>query len=156
MRAGASWAIRSRRCWRGEACADAERDRGRAQRYEQVARTLLRTAEDLSALADGRYGNALAILGVHAAIAYTDALTVAYRGLESTDGDHAQAAAVLQHALGSGAPADQVRRLRGILGAKSHASYSGTFYTLEEGERLLAQVRLYAAWATEMLRRRPV
>lgn len=130
-------------------------DRARASQYEQVGRSLLRTAEDLSTMAEAKYGNALAILAIHAAIAYTDALTVAYRGTKSTDGDHAQAAALLLDVLKSQVPPAEVRRLRRVLNAKSNVSYSGTYYTLEEGQNLLAEVRAYVAWAEGALRRAP-
>ena len=102
-------------------------ERTRAARYQAIGQALLKTAGDLEALADPRYGNALAIIAIHAAIAFTDALTVTYRELKSTDGDHTRAADLLVHAMGHKADAGQVRRLRGILNAKSSASYSGNF-----------------------------
>lgn len=129
-------------------------DRTRAARYQQVGQALLKTANDLEALADPRYGNALAIIAIHAAIAFTDALTVRYRELKSTDGDHTRAADLLAHAMGHRADADQVKRLRGILNAKSSASYSGNFYTLADGLRVLADTRIYAEWSAEMMQER--
>lgn len=126
-------------------------ERTRAGKYAAVGRALPKTASDLEALADTRYGNALAIIAIHAAIAYTDALTVAFRELKSTDGDHTRAAELLIHALGHRADAGQVRRLRGVLSAKSSASYSGNFYTLEDGVRVLAETRIYAEWARLLL-----
>lgn len=130
-------------------------DRARAPKYEAVGRALLKSAEDLETIGDPKYGNALAIVAVHAAIAYADALTVAFRGLKSTDGEHTRAADVLVHALGYRADEAQVRRLRGILNAKSTASYSGSFYTLDDGIRVLGETRVFAAWAAELLRSRP-
>jgi hypothetical protein len=76
---------------------------------------------------DAKYGNGLAIIAIHVAIAYTDALTIAYREIRSTDGDHTRAVDALQFALGQRAPAEQVQRLRRILNGKSHASYSGDY-----------------------------
>jgi hypothetical protein len=130
-------------------------DRSRAAKYQAVARALLRTARDLDAMGEPKYGNGLAIIAIHAAIAYTDALTVAYRELKSTDGDHTRAADVLVQALGAHAEAQQVQRLRGILDAKSHASYSGNFYTLEDGRGILQDLEQLAAWAEEQLANRP-
>ncbi len=129
-------------------------DRTRAARYHAVGDALLKTASDLGALADPRYGNALAIIAIHAAIAFTDALTVTYRELKSTDGDHTRAADLLVHAMGHKADAGQVRRLRGILNAKSSASYSGNFYTLADGLRVLVDTRVYAEWSARMLQER--
>lgn len=101
-------------------------ERDRFAKYQSVGRALLRTARDLDLMGEPRYGNGLAIVAIHAAIAYTDALTVAYREIKSTDGEHLQAANLLVHTLGHHADADQIRRLRRILGSKSHAPYSGT------------------------------
>lgn len=88
-------------------------------------------------------------------MAYTDALTVAYREIRSTDGDHTRAADVLVHAMGPLADSRQLARLRGILDAKSHASYSGTYYTIEQGAEILAELRRFAEWAEERLAERP-
>jgi hypothetical protein len=95
-----------------------------------------------------------AIIAIHAAIAFTDALTVSYRELKSTDGDHTRAADLLVHAMGHKADADEVKRLRGILNAKSSASYSGNFYTLADGMRVLTETRIYAEWSAEMMQER--
>lgn len=132
-----------------------QEDRSRAAKYEGVGRALLRTARDLELMGEAKYGNGLAIIAIHAAIAYTDALTVAYREIKSTDGEHLRAAEVLVHALGSLADPRQVDRLRGILDAKSHASYSGSFYTLQDGRDILQELERFVGWAEERLASRP-
>jgi hypothetical protein len=129
-------------------------DRERYVQYQSVGRALHTTARDLAMIGEPKYGNGLAIIAIHAAIAYTDALTVAYRQIRSTDGEHVQAASVLEHALGSTADAEQVRRVRRILGAKSHASYSGNYYTLEDGAAILKELDRFAEWAEERLAER--
>jgi hypothetical protein len=131
-------------------------DRGRAAKYQAVGRALLGTAGDLALMGEGKYGNGLAIIAIHAAVAYTDALTVAYREIKSTDGEHLRAAEVLVHALGSAAHPQQVSRLLGILDAKSHASYSGNYYTLEDGREILRELERYVEWAEERLASRPL
>jgi hypothetical protein len=130
-------------------------ERSRCVSYQAVARSLMETARGLDTIAEPRYGNGLAIVSVHAAIAYTDALTVAYRGLKSVDGDHSRAAEVLVHALGQRADEGQVRRLKRVLNAKSGVSYSGAYYTLAEGRDIFSDVSRYGAWAEEMLASRP-
>jgi len=130
-------------------------ERSRAQAYHSIARSLMETARGLEVIAEPRYGNGLAIVSVHAAIAYTDALTVSYREVKSVDGDHSRAAEVLVHALGQRADPAQVRRLRRVLGAKSEASYSGSYYTLNDGREIFADVVRYGSWAEEMLLNRP-
>lgn len=126
-------------------------ERYRSIQYLSVARSLLETARGLDLIADWKYGNGLAIVAVHAAIAYTDALTVAFRGVKSVDGDHTRAADVLVHALGSRVETPQVNRLRRVLQRKSDAAYGGKYYTLDDGRDLLSDVDRYAAWAESML-----
>ena len=130
-------------------------DRSSASKYHAVGRALLRTAQDLESVADLKYGNGLAIIAIHAAIAYTDALTTAYREIRSTDGDHRRAADVLLHALGRRADPTEVGRLRAILDAKTHASYSGNYYTLADGQRILRETEAFIAWAEELFTNRP-
>ena len=130
-------------------------DPSRSGGYFRVAQGLHNTARDLCTMAEPKYGNGLAIVAIHAAIAYADALTVAYGGFKSTDGDHSRASDALQRALGHRADARQVRRLTGILDAKSHASYSGSYYTLAEGQAILEDLDLFAIWAEELYRNRP-
>jgi hypothetical protein len=129
-------------------------DRERFAKYRAIGRALLATARDLESIGDAKYGNGLAIVAIHAAIAYTDAPTVAYREIRSTDGEHAQAAEVLVHALGQHADAEQVRRIRRILGAKTHASYSGSYYTLDDGREILVELEQFTRWAEDRLTER--
>jgi hypothetical protein len=129
--------------------------RSRAAGYQSVARSLMETARGLDTIAEARYGNGLGIVSVHAAIAYTDALTIAFRGVKSVDGDHSRAAEVLVHALGQRADEGQVRRLKRVLNAKSHVSYNGAYYTLSEGRELFKDVSRYGSWAEEMLLNAP-
>ena len=130
-------------------------DPARAGRYREVAQGFLKAARDLGILADPKYGNGLAVAAIHAAIAYTDALTVAYGSVRSTDGDHSRAAEILQQTLGHRADPGQVRRLEGILDAKTHASYSGVYYRLEEGMNILQELESYVVWAEETYQKRP-
>ena len=129
--------------------------RSRASSYHAIGRALLETAKALDVIAEPKYGNGLGIIAVHAAIAYTDALTVAYREVKSVDGDHARAVEVLEHALGQRVDDAQVRRLRRVLNAKSHVSYGGSYYSLDEGRDLLRDVSRYSTWAEAMLGARP-
>jgi hypothetical protein len=55
--------------------------RSQAASYLSVARALVETARAVDVLGEATYGNGLAIIAIHAAIAYTDALTIAYREL---------------------------------------------------------------------------
>lgn len=131
-------------------------DPSRAAKYLSIGRSLHRNCQELEAISETRYGNGLAIIAIHAAIAYTDALTIAYRGIKSQDGDHSRAADVLAHALGQKREhAAQVSRLRRILQAKSDASYSGQYYTLEDGKRIVRETTEFIRWAEDMLATTP-
>jgi hypothetical protein len=130
-------------------------DRAQAVKYLAVGRALHETAKDLAGLSEAKYGNGLAIVAIHAAIAYTDALTIAYREIKSTDGDHTRAADVLVQALGHRADDAQIKRLRSILNAKSHASYSGNYYTITDAIGILERTNEFVAWAKGLYDERP-
>jgi hypothetical protein len=58
-------------------------DPSEASEYRAVARALHTAALDLDTLGEDRYGHALAIVAIHAAIAYADAVSISYRGIKS-------------------------------------------------------------------------
>jgi hypothetical protein len=132
-------------------------DRSQAERYRRVGVSLLASAWALEsiAVAGDPYGNAIGVVAVHAAIAYNDALTIAFRGIKSTEGDHRKAADVLQQALGHRAAAEQVSRLRSILALKDRISYGGQYYTLQEAQQLLQSAEAFAEWAEALYLERP-
>jgi hypothetical protein len=68
-------------------------DRSQAAKYLRIGRALHSTVRDLNQLAaeGDTYGNAMAIVAIHAAIAYADALSIAFREVKSVDGDHSMA-----------------------------------------------------------------
>lgn len=134
-----------------------EVDPSRAEKYRRVGASLLSSAHALVSVAvtGDPYGNAIGVVAVHAAIAYNDALTIAYRGIKSTEGDHRKAADVLQRALGHRARPEEVARLRSILALKDRISYGGQYYSLEEAQALLRDAEAFATWAENMYAERP-
>jgi hypothetical protein len=132
-------------------------DRSQAEKYRRVGASLLASARALESIAvpGDPYGNAIGVVAVHAAIAYNDALTIAFRGIKSTEGDHRKAADVLQQALGHRAAAEQVDRLRSVLSMKDRISYAGQYYTLQEAQQLLQSADAFAAWAEALYLERP-
>lgn len=134
-----------------------EVDRTQAEKYRRVGASLLESAHVLAELAteSDSFGNAIAVVAVHACIAYNDALSIAWRGVKSTEGDHARAPDTLVFALGHRAPADQVRQLRSVLGKKDQVSYQGSYYRVSEAARLLEQAAGFCRWADEMYDQRP-
>jgi hypothetical protein len=128
-----------------------------ASRYHRVAQALGNSARDLCVLAeegDG-YGNAVAIIAIHAAIAHSDALTIAYGGFKSTEGDHERAADSLLAALGSRAEPRQIKVLRSIIAEKDMVSYQGIYYTVEDARAIVQRLTEFASWAGEMYQQRP-
>jgi hypothetical protein len=132
-----------------------ELDRADAVRYLTVARGLRRSAADIGVIAEDGHGNALAIVAIHAAIAYTDALCIAYGGFKSTAGEHERAVEALKQALGNRMDTGQGRRLLSIMKEKDSASYQGVSYTAADARRLLRKLDSFAEWAEEMYEKRP-
>lgn len=130
-------------------------DPGEAERYLRVGHALHGTARDLAALAEPKYGNALAIVAVHAVIAHADALTVAFGGVKSAEGDHTRVVPLLQHVLRQRIGAAEVRRVRSVLTAKSDVSYSGRYYTLDAALSILRDADEFIEWARTMYEQRP-
>jgi hypothetical protein len=132
-------------------------DRSQAVKYLRVARALHSTAGDLNQLATegDSYGNAMAIVAIHAAIAYADALSIAFRELKSVDGDHSMAVDTLRHAIGHRADEAQVRRLRRIIDQKSAVSYQGEYYLLADARDVVEQLDAFAEWALSVWEERP-
>lgn len=128
----------------------------RAEQYRRVAEGLQESAEALHTLEDDQYGNAIGILAVHSAIAWTDALTIAYQGVKHSGRDHTQAADLLLEAVGEADGIGEARKkLEAILQTKEEVSYQGDFYRVEDAMTLLTQLRGYCRWAAEQYERRP-
>ena len=131
-------------------------DRGEAPKYAEAGRVFLESARALSTVADdgAPYGNAIALLGIHAAISYTDALSIGFGERKSGD-QHAKAVDTLRSILGARLPDDKAKVLRKILIEKDSVSYQGTYYTLADGQKLLELAESYCQWAMETLQHRP-
>jgi hypothetical protein len=134
-----------------------EVDRGQAEKYRRVGAALLESAQTLAELAheSDSYGNAIAVVAVHACIAYNDALSIAWKGVKSTEGDHMRAVDTLVFALSHRAPPERVRQLRTVLGRKDQVSYQGSYYRVSEATRLLEDAAGFCRWAEEMYDHRP-
>jgi hypothetical protein len=130
-------------------------DPSRAPRYRRVAAALLKSAADLLDVADERstYGNAVAIIAIHATIAYSDALTIGYGGVKSGDGEHLRAVEVLRDVLGTRADAGALRAMTRVLQRKDAVSYQGEYYSLDEARTLVGLAREFAGWAEALLAR---
>ena len=131
-------------------------DKSDAPRYAETGRVFLESARALADVADegAPYGNAIALSSIHAAISYTDALTIAFGEKKSTD-DHPKAVDTLRSVMGSKLDDRAARTLRQILQQKDTVSYQGTFYSLEDGQKVLEKAASYCKWAEEVFQTRP-
>lgn len=123
--------------------------------YAETGRVFLESARALSTVADAHapYGNAIGLLAIHAAISFTDSLSIAFGENKST-GEHAAAVQNLQAILGSRMPKEMSKRLRKILLDKDAVSYQGHFYSLADGRKVLKLAEEYSAWAWDLYQRR--
>lgn len=134
-----------------------EVDRTQADKYRRVGAALLESAQTLADLAadSDSFGNAIAVVAVHACIAYNDALSIAWKGVKSTEGDHTRAPDTLLFALSHQAPPERVRQLKAVVDKKDHVSYQGTYYRIDQATRLLREATGFCSWAEEIFERRP-
>jgi len=128
-----------------------------AAKYFVVARALRKSARDLEELADegDSYGNALAIVSIHSAVAYVDALSITFGGIKSSGGDHLRAVDALKTALGNRMDPDALKELTAILREKDKVAYQGVFYSVASAKRLLRRLSAFADWAELVYDRRP-
>jgi hypothetical protein len=134
-----------------------EVDRGQAERYRRTGAALRESAHVMATVAteSDSYGNAIAVVAVHACIAYNDALCIAWKGFKSTDGDHTRAPDALIHALSHQAHPERVRQFKAVVDKKDHVSYQGAWYRVSDALRLLKDMDAFCGWAEEMYDRRP-
>jgi uncharacterized membrane protein len=110
-----------------------------AREFHESARTLVTLAQNKS------YNGAITLM-VTAAIAYADALTSEMKGVVNKQ-DHQNAPKLLREALGNRLPDKQEKFYRKLLGRKDEINYGARSTTLEEAERLLAELDEFAVWA---------
>lgn len=122
-------------------------------KYRRVGASMLSSATDLSDLAvDGDfYGNAIALMAIHASIAYTDALCIRFGSFKSAEGDHQRAIDALQEALGDRARQAEIRLLQRVVSQKDQVAYQGDYYTVAAARIVLGDARAFARWAEELL-----
>jgi hypothetical protein len=133
-----------------------EVDRSHAERYRRVGAALVESAGVMAELANDSdsFGNAIAVVAVHACIAYNDALCIAWKGVKSTD-DHSRAPDTLLHAMSHEVPPERVRQLRAVVDKKDHVSYQGSYYRVSDAVHMLKDATAFCQWAEQMFDRRP-
>ncbi len=128
-------------------------DRGQWLGRLQNARDFLQAARDAAALAEASAnGNPIMSQVVLAVIAYGDALTIRFGGIQN-EHDHRQLVRALRYTLGNAADAEQLTRLGRIIGRKDQIQYDHRTASLDEARGLLEQAERFAVWAERELLR---
>ncbi len=126
-------------------------DPERADGFAELGRRLLHAGRTMQDLGDSRHGSALAILAVHAAIAYADAVCVRRGGRKSSSPDHASAVRLLRAILRVDLPQRIERDFGRLLAEKDRLAYEGAVVRMTEAERLFDVAERIAAWAESAL-----
>jgi len=131
-------------------------DASASGKYRRIGEALLGSSRDLLQLSEegDMYGNAVAILAIHAAIAYADAVCIAFGEFKSTEGDHQGAVKALKEAVGPRADVQAIKALGLILSEKDQVAYQGNYYTLDDASAVVRRLETFVAWAEEILARR--
>lgn len=126
-------------------------DPARADSYAEVGRRLVAAGRAILAQHDPRHASALAILAVHAAIAFADAVCIRRGGRKSTSPDHTAALRLLRAILGNRFPATAERALTRLLAEKDRLEYQGYVVVLREAATLFALAEVCGVWAEQVL-----
>ena len=105
-------------------------------------------------LSDEFSGNGVAVLCVHAAIAYGDALAIFSAGKKSKSGDHKDAAPFLASSVKIQTAEDKaaMRAFQTLLGRKDEVSYMQILVNNHEAGVLLEKLQTFARWAEKTFR----
>lgn len=126
-------------------------DPAQADGYAEVGRRLLLAGRAIIERGDPRHASALAILSIHAAIAYTDALCIHLGGRKSTSADHGAGVRLLRSIMGVRLPAQTERKLSRLLGQKDRFEYQGYVTTMREAQSHFSKAERYTTWAEGVL-----
>jgi hypothetical protein len=99
------------------------------------------------------YWNAAGLLMVHAAIAYTDAMTIRIAGVKSQGEDHHEAIALLrEHTAVTEAQRNALNHLAKIIDHKNAVAYSGALYEAKDAAMLQRHLDRFHSWVLTILR----
>jgi len=119
----------------------------KARAYHEAAKLLLEHGDFLGD-ADPVMSNAIL-----AAIAYADAVTIAYGG-RMNQKDHATATKLLRDVLGKTLPDAQERRLGKMLKQKDEVQYGGSFGRTDAALQIVGELYEFGEWAQQILKER--
>lgn len=123
----------------------------RADGYAEVGRRLLQAGRVLAQHDDPRHASALAILSVHAVIAFVDAVTIHSGGRKSSSPDHTATTRLLRDVLGTRLPDAQARLVARVVAEKDKFEYQGYVARWDEACSLHRKAEQLGRWAEEHL-----
>jgi hypothetical protein len=118
--------------------------RRNGQDYLESARSLLALAEPEA------NGNPIMSNALLAVIAYADALSIHFAGIQNAD-DHTAVVETVKSAMGAAADAGQLTRLQRLIRQKNQIQYDHRTATLDEARTFVEQAERFARWAEESL-----
>lgn len=98
------------------------------------------------------YWNAAGVLIIHAAIAYTDAITIKVGGVKSQGEDHMAAVDLLRKVVALDEAGQKAsNHFARMIEQKNLVSYSGEVYARTDIENLWKQLERYKEWSVSIL-----
>jgi hypothetical protein len=123
--------------------------RSKHQDYINVADSFYGGAETAKAF---EYWNAAGVLIVHAAIAYSDAITIRVGGAKSQGDDHMAVIELVRHVVALDKAGDAaLNHLWRMIQEKNLVSYSGEVYSRQDVDKLWKHLERYRTWALSVL-----
>lgn len=111
-------------------------------RASQLANAMSLCADDYTS-----YASAVALLAVHSAISYNDALHIQLTGTRCKYTDHRMAAESAKKACGKAKiPTDGIKHLEKLLSAKTDISYGDRAVDSERAEKLKTTAERFEKW----------
>ena len=124
-----------------------------ADRWNQFHHLAIVFKDAASLAKEFEYWNASGLLIVHAAIAFTDALTVKVGGVKYRGEDHYQAGQLVQETIVLEAEGKRaLKHFFAIIEQKSLVSYSGRIYQRKDIFYLWKHLERYQKWVETMLK----
>ena len=126
-------------------------DRSRHREYQRVAEHFYDAAKDSLELG---YWTAAAVLIVHSAIAYADALCIKLSGQKSAGENHEHTVTLLEENVAGGEDTSRaLKQLRYIIEEKTRVSYLGEILTQAGTKELWKRLVRFREWALSLLTR---
>lgn len=99
-----------------------------------------------------QYYNAAGVLFVHAAIAYSDAITIKLKGVKCRGENHQELATLLQTVTGNTPEnTSSIIKLLKIIEHKNRVSYSGDIYSKKDIDQMHKLTERYKTWAEKQI-----